>query len=117
MSTSVGERDKQVTIQQATDTRGATSRAAVRTWADLATVPMSKTDSSGRERFTAGQTSASFGSVFTLYYRADMDPDLVDVTKLRRLVYAGRVYDITSGRVLGVRQDIELVTLAAGGVA
>lgn len=113
---SVGQRDKQVTIQQVTETRGA-SKAPVESWSDLVTVPMSKDDRSGRERYIAAQTSAALESVFTLYYRADMDPELVDVAKRRRLVYQGRVYGITFARVLGIRRDVELVTLAAGGVA
>ena len=116
MSTSVGQRDRQVTIQQVTETRGA-SKAPVESWADLATVPMSKEDRGSRERLAAGQTTAALDSVFTLYYRADMDPERVDVAKRRRLVFQGRVYGITFGRLLDGGRDIELVTLAAGGVA
>jgi hypothetical protein len=47
-----------------------------------------------------------------MYYRADMDPDLVDVPKARRLVFGGRVHDIAAAQHLGRREGIELSTKA-----
>jgi hypothetical protein len=63
------------------------------------------------ERFAAGQLSARAYTEWHMPYRADMDPDLVDVPVQRRLVYRGRVHDILSAELMERRQ-IRLLTLA-----
>jgi SPP1 family predicted phage head-tail adaptor len=112
-----GERDRAVVIQQVTDSIGSAG-SPVETWTTLdAQVWMRKLDASQAERFRAAQLSAPFDTQWEMGYRDDMDPELVDVTKVRRLVYQGRVYDIVSASQIGRREGIELLTLAKGKVA
>lgn len=109
-----GERDKQVTIQQLTESAGSSS-FPVESWTSLCTMFMSKEDIGGRERFTASQLSTPYETRWEGNYRADMDPDLLDVPKLRRVVYKDRVHDIVSASIIGRNEGIELLTLAASG--
>lgn len=106
-----GERDRLVTIQQA-----ATADAGfpTETWTALVDAWMGKQQISGRERFAAAQVSAPFDTRWEMAYRADMDPELVDVPKARRLVYQGRVHDIVSADLIGRRDGVELLTLSGG---
>lgn len=109
-----GERDRPVTIEQSVDTTGG-SGFPVETWTTLVSPYwMHKEDLTGAERFHAAQLSASFDTRWTGPYRDDLDPDLVDVPKTRRLVYLGKVFDIVSARQLGRRQGVELMTLGSG---
>lgn len=108
---SSSERDRYVTIQQLTESAGS-SGYPVETWTTLVNAWMSKRDVSGRERFAAGQISAPFDSRWEMNYRGDMDPELVNVAKLRRLNYQGRTYDIVAASQIGRRAGIELLTLA-----
>jgi hypothetical protein len=83
-------------------------------WTTLSALEwMHKRDLGGQERLTAQQLSSPIDTVWTMSYRADMDPDLVDVPKLRRLVYQGRTYDIVAASQIGLREGVELMTLAA----
>lgn len=110
-----GERDRAVTIQQMAPSSG-TSRFPVETWTTLVTtVWMRKLETKIDERFKAAQLSAAADTQWEMGYRADMDPELVDVPKTRRLVYGGRVFDITSASMIGRREGIELLTIAKVG--
>lgn len=111
-----GERDRLVTIQQLTDSIGG-SKYPVEAWSTLTTAWMRKRDLKGWERFKAAQVSAPAETLWEMGYRSDMDPELVDVPKKRRLVYQGRTYDITSASQIGRREGIELMTLANTKVA
>lgn len=116
MPLNAGDLDREVTIQQLTDAAGA-SGFPVESWTTLDdTVWMEKVNASGTERFRSAQLSAAVVTQWRLYYRADMDPDAVDVPKTRRLVYQGRVYDITSATEMGRQEGIELTTIAASRV-
>jgi hypothetical protein len=85
-------------------------------WETLAETEMfSKTDISGKERLEAGQLSSPFDSQWNGSYRSDMDPELIDVAKLRRIVHEGRVYDIVSASVVGRKRSIDYLTLARVG--
>lgn len=107
-----GERNRAVTIQQMTESAG-TSGFPVETWSTLATpVWMRKLETGGKERFAAAQLSAPYDTQWEMGYRADMDPDLVNVPKARRLLFAGRTYDITGADQIGTREGIELRTVA-----
>ena len=110
-----GARDRAVTIQSRPSADAVeTSGFPKDTWSDLATnIFMSKREANARERFTANQLSASFDAVFEMGYRDDMDPELVDVPKLRRLIYQGRVYDIVAANPINRREGVELFTLAS----
>lgn len=116
MAMDAGARDRYVLIQQQTVSAGG-SHFPVGTWTDLDSVWMNKRDAGASERFKAAQISAYFDTTWGLTYREDMDPEIVDVTKTRRLVYKGRTYDITSARQLDRNAEIELLTLAGGKVA
>lgn len=110
-----GDLDREVTIQQLTDSSGS-SRFPVETWTRLDDVFMARRDTRGYEMLRAGTLSGANQTVWTLQYREDMDPELLDVVKTRRLVANGRGYDITAASVLGRGDGIELVTIASSEV-
>lgn len=110
--------DKAVTIEQrpADDTVDASGVPIDGPWTTLQSpVWMNRQDVKMSERFTAQQESAAVDTRWEMHYRGDMDPELVDVPKLRRLVYQGRVYNIRGASVIGARQGVELETLARAG--
>lgn len=114
--TAAGRRTVSVAIQHATDTVGA-SRMTVRTWATRPpTVMMSRLDVRADEREAGAQTSAFMETVFQMPYLATMDPNLVDVPKMRRLVVSGRIFDIRAASFVD-RRSIELLTLAGSRLA
>ena len=112
-----GERDRYVLVQQrsTTDT-GDSSGFPSETWTTLTNLWMSKQELKGSERYMAQQLSGSIVTRWESAYLESMDPELVDVVKLRRLVYKGRAYDITSADQIGRREGIEFMTLAASAV-
>lgn len=109
-----GERDRLVTLQQLTESTG-TSGFPVESWTTLTTWYASKSDVGGREKFGGGQQSAPYTTRWEGNYRADIDPDRVDVPKTRRLVYQGRTYDIVDASMIGRNEGVELLTLARQG--
>lgn len=106
-----GVRDRRVTIQQKTDSAGS-SGFPVETWSELDTVWAYRDDQSGSEVFRASQLSARGTARWEIGYRADMDPDLVDVPRTRRLVFHGRAHDIVAASHIGRGDGVELTTLA-----
>lgn len=114
MTFTTGALDREVTIQARTD---ATSTGfPADTWTTLeAGVWMARQAPTGAERFRAAQLSAVVETTWVCHYREDMDPDLVDVARDRRLVYQGRIYDITSVTELERLAVLELRTLGASG--
>lgn len=110
-----GQRDKRVRIEQApgADQQGGTF--PVEDWTTLTHAWMNKQDVQADERFAVDQATAYNVTEWTMDYRADMDPDLVDVPAVRRLVYLDRTYDIRSASVIGRKQGIELVTVRKVG--
>lgn len=108
---SAGQRDHLVTIEQLALSVGGT-RFPVETWTTLTTAWMSRSEASAMERFVSGQETASTETVWEMDYQADMDPDLVNVPRARRLVYLGRTHDITAATLIGSKRGIELLTLA-----
>lgn len=112
-----GDRDRSITLQQrpAADAK-AGSGFPIETWTTLvASMPASKVDTGGNESFRASQVSAAFDTRWVINYRTDMDPELLDVPKLRRVLYQGRVHDIVVANHIGRREGVELLTLAASG--
>lgn len=106
-----GERDRAVTVQQATETEDSTG-FPIQEWTTLVTPYWMRIDGvKGHERFTAGQESAPSTIRWEGGYRTDLDPELVDVPKTRRLLYQGRVFDITDAQQIGRREGIEFMTL------
>ena len=111
-----GAMDREVTIQQLTDTAGS-SGYPVESWTSLTPAEwMEKLATTGSERFRAAQLSAPIDTRWRMYWREDMDPDAVDVPKMFRLLHQGRIYDITSATEVGRREGIELTTLARSEV-
>lgn len=110
-----GNLDREVEIQQLTV---AESGYPIETWQTLDDlVWMSRQDLRGRESFRTAQLSAAFDTRWEMHWREDMDPDIVDVPNKRRLLYRGRVYDITAAIEIGRQEGIALFTLAASGVS
>lgn len=109
-----GERDRVITIEQGTPGKDAAGMPKT-AWSTLASVYAAKFDVSGQERVAAGQTSAAYDTRWEIGYRSDMDAELVDVAKLRRIVYQGRVYDIRSASNIHGRAGVELTTLSRSG--
>ena len=112
-----GQRDWIITIQQldapdAVDDTG----APIENWVTLVDqMPAAKYDVRGMERFAAQQLSASYDVKWHINYRTDMDPELLDVAKHRRIVHQNRVYDIVAATMIGRREAVELMTLAKTG--
>ncbi len=107
----VGNRDTPVAIQRLTESI-ADSGQPVESWRTVCTEFMSKDDVSARERYQFSQMSSAVTTRFEMAYREDMDPDTYDIPKSRRLLYAGRAYDITMARLIGNLEGIELMALA-----
>jgi len=112
-----GKRDRYVTVQQRPTTDAVDgSGAPTETWTTLYGGYFERRPIGGRERFDAHQKSAPYDTRWIGHYRADMDRDLVNVPKLRRLVYKSRVYDIVDAQTTGRNDGIELLTLSGGTV-
>jgi len=111
-----GSLDRRVTIQFRSD--GSTeSGMPVEDWTTTpsVTVFMARMAVGGMERVNTHQVSARAETRFVMHYRADMDPDLVDVAKDRRLSFQSRIYNITSAQQMGAKAAIELTALAKVG--
>lgn len=111
--TAAGQRTCRVLIEQLTETTG-TTRFPKETWSTLVDGEyMSRLDLRADERYAGAQESAFKETQWHLAYRSDMDPDLVDVPKTRRISYLGRTYNIRSASLIGNKQGVELITLSA----
>jgi head-tail adaptor len=104
-----GERNRYVTIQQATDTTGATGYPT-ETWTLLATFFAARYDQTGLERWKAEQEEGTQIVRWELPFVASMDPESVNVVKNRRVIYNGMVFDILASSLIGMREGIELIT-------
>jgi head-tail adaptor len=106
-----GQRNKRVQIEIGTpNTRG--SGFPVEDWVPLGEpVWMSRKDTLGDERFAADQVSAWGQTRWEMAYQPDMDPELVDVMRVRRLNVNGRIFDIRAASLLDHRTGIALMTM------
>jgi head-tail adaptor len=104
-----GQRNRRLTIEQMADAVGP-SFFPVETWTPLVTEMAARDDAGGSEAFLADQMSGTASVRWTIPYRADCDPEMVDVVKLRRVVADGRVYDILAATQIGRRRGLELLT-------
>lgn len=119
MSLQAGTRDKLVTIQALTeDVDGA--GVPIEGWVDLFPREwMAKRDAVLRDRsaeeFDAAQWAAHRWVEWDCAFRSDMDADVIDLAKYRRLVYRARTYNIVQAAVLPHEDGhgIRLVTLVA----
>lgn len=111
-----GHRDQVIAIQQLSESIDPDSGEPLETWSTLAaSVPAARSMVRGMERFTASQESAQAHVRFEIAYRADMDPDQVDVAKSRRIVFFDRNHDIVEASQIGAREGVELIVLAKVG--
>lgn len=108
-----GERDRAVTIEQADDAVS-TSKIPIERWTTLASIVwMRKLDANMSERVKAEQVAAAFDTQWEMGYWKEMDPELVDVSKSRRLLYQGRLHLIVGASLIGRREGIELLTISS----
>ena len=113
----VGERDRAVTIQYLVESTQA-SRFPAERWLTLTSPAwMRKMDAKASEKVKDDQIAAAFDTQWEMGYAANMDPDLVDVPKKRRLVYLGRVHEIVGASQIGRLEGIELLTIASSARA
>lgn len=111
-----GRRDRLIRIDAGTPRAGRSGRP-VTDWSTLFDdVWASRGDLTGSESFRASQIQASFDTVFVVPYEAEMDPELVDLPALRRVVCDGRIFDIVGARIVGNRQSVELATKATSRI-
>lgn len=110
-----GARDHWVTIQTRPDDSTSDSGFPVdATWTDLTTVAMAREDLDADEIERSSQQQAVSTTRWEMPYMAEMDPDRVDVTKVRRLFYLGRSFDILGAVAIGRATAIALMTEAFG---
>lgn len=110
-----GARDRIVTIQQrsATDEVGTTG-VPIETWTTLvAQMPAERTDLAGRELYRTGQLLGVVDTQWRTNYRRDLDPELMDVPKVRRILHNGRIYDIVAAEVIDERRGLQFMTMAS----
>jgi len=108
-----GARDRRVTLQARPDNgTGDSGFPTDGPWTDLAVVMMARDELEAVEIERGAQTLAISTTRWEFPYRADCDPELVDVPKLRRLLFYGRVYDIVSAAPIGRHVAIEVITQA-----
>lgn len=105
-----GRRERYVRIERVVD-----PEAQFPQWETLGFEWMARADLSAGERFRDDQESAWADTRWVLPYRADMDPERVDVVAYRRLVYEGRTYEIRTAEPSGWKRELELTTLARVG--
>jgi len=109
-----GVRNHLVTIQQLTQIKGGSGRP-VESWTTLTRAWMERVEVNRRaeaERLTDAQLAARSDVSWVMPYQRNMDPELLGIPKVRRLVYQGRIYDITAAVPRGVHDKIELFTMA-----
>ena len=117
-SATTGARDKILTIQErpAALSKDPSGTPIDGPWTThLGCVFAERMDLDGRERFTAQQLTSPYDTRWRIPYVASMDPELLNVPKLRRILYHGRVLDIVHAKALGRQEGIELLTLAKAG--
>lgn len=111
MRRDAGKRDRWITIQSAIETTDP-SGFPIMTWVDLVGTWAMRTQQSGAEAYTAHQAVATAVVDFEFPYRGDCDPELIDVPKLRRVVYQGRTHDIVEADVVGRREGLKYTTIS-----
>lgn len=86
------------------------------TWVELvANYPARKRVLSTAETWRAGRESAATLCIYEIRYRADMDPDVLDLPASRRIVDRGKTYDVVGAEANG-RHDAVVLTCQTGDV-
>jgi len=113
-----GELNRVITFQTQTSVTGS-GGFPTDVWVDSFDVMARKVDLRGDERFSAGQLSSPFDTMWQTWYREDLDPDLIDVQKEFRIVHRSRIYDIVRVAPIemwSMRHGIEIETIAKGRI-
>lgn len=113
---SSGERNLLVTIQQLTEAEDTEGMPIDGDWTLLYTAQASRMPLGGREQLAAAHVQSPFDTQWQTAYRPEIDPDLVNVPKSRRLVYAGRIHDIVDAKMVGQKRAVELMTVSRGSL-
>lgn len=103
-----------MTIEQVTESKGASGRP-VEAWTLLGKAWMQRLEVNRiaeAEHMVAGGLSARVDAAWVMSYQQNMDPEALNVPKLRRLRYESRIYDITSAAPIGLHDRIQLTTIA-----
>lgn len=111
-----GKRDRVLTIQQRSvvDTPDSSSGVPEDTWTTLVEhMPAAKTDVSGWKRYINEEPSSRFDVIYEMNYRLDMDPELVDVPKTRRVIVGQRTLDVVYAAEIGRRRGVALFCVAS----
>ena len=112
-----GKRDRLVTIQQLTEGVDPESGEPTETWTTLVSqMWASQRKTSGAEAFKSDQESARFDCEWEINWREDMNPDTLDIPKVRRILFGTRVHDIVEAVEVGRRAGLCLYTLASAQV-
>lgn len=88
--TGAGHLDRRITIQRATTTLNGFNEP-VETWSDLTTVWAKRTDASATESYRAQEVGAQISARFRVRYSSL----IADVNPRDRIVFDGRLYNIT----------------------
>lgn len=114
------KRDRVIELQQrpSADAADPSSHEPIDgTWTTLVErMPAGKTNVAGWERFRANQDTARYDQIWEINWRNDMDPNLIDVPKVRRIKDGARFLDIVYAEEIGRRGGIALYTAASAGV-
>ena len=116
MPTITGRRRRLVTIEQVVQSKGPSGRP-VDSWEPLGMAWMAREDADMRpdiaEHIDANQRSARTDVTWRMLYQANMDSEVFDVARERRLVYLGRIYNIV--RAVPDGPDVVITTIAKAG--
>ena len=111
-----GERDRIIQIEALTESVGS-GGFPVETWVLLVTMFAKRAEVRGRETHGADGVAARVTTRFEVNYRSDLDPESIDVPKVRRIKAAGRTFDIVEASQIGRREGIEFLAIASTEVA
>jgi hypothetical protein len=111
-----GERDFNISIEKLRDDLPA-SNFPVETWRQLFQTWAKREFVSMDEDTKLDQLSAHTVQMWSMPYCSDLDPDVHDVPKTRRIVHMDRIYDITKAEVMPRcdGREIVLTTLSKAG--
>lgn len=108
MPINAGKLDRRITLQTATQTRGAAG-GFTSSWVDTATVWAEYMPQGGREFRAAGALHAETSVLFRIRYRAATTADM-------RISFGGALYDIISIAEEGRREALLIQAKTATGV-
>jgi SPP1 family predicted phage head-tail adaptor len=104
-----GKLDRRITIQRATITRDEYNEEVL-AWGDLCTVSASYEPIRDGEKFRAGERAAELSARFQIRWSSQVR----DVTPEDRVVFEGKVHELTNVKEIPRRVGLELTTVARG---